>query len=505
MTQRKIGIMLSYSNLIAKNLVMFLYTPLLLRLLGQSEYGIYQMVNSVMTSLSLFSLGFGSSYIRFFTRSKLKGDKDQVEKVNGMYLLVFLFMGFLAVLGGVILILNVNNLYGKTLTSTELNTAKYLMILMVINIGLTFPNSVFDCNIMASEQFKFQYSRQLFQTIVAPVLTIPLLLFGFKSLAIVFIQTALTLLFLFLNARFAISKLGMKFQFKNLDFSLLKEVSIFSFYIFLNQIVDQVNWNVPNFLLGIFAGAKSVAIFAVANQIKMIFMSMSTSFSSVFIPQINRIASEESVDNNKQLTTVMTKVGRFQAIILLYILGGFILLGKFFIEVWAGKGYAEAYYISLLIILPLFVPLIQNVGIDIQRAKNMHRFRSILYTAFAVLNVIITITTINLWGTVGATFGTLTTMILCNGLIMNWYYQKKVRLNMVFFWKSILPLFLPFLFSTVLMSILKIFISVNSLLNFCIYGIVYSLLFFSIYYFFSMNNTEKDLVQATLERMKGRK
>ncbi|MCB5954623.1 lipopolysaccharide biosynthesis protein [Enterococcus sp. CWB-B31] len=501
MTQRKIGIVLSYGNLITKNLVMFLYTPLLLRILGQSEYGIYQMVNSVMTSLSLFSLGFGSSYIRFFTRSKLKDNKDQVEKLNGMYLLVFLFMGFLAILGGVILILNVNNLYENTLTPTELYTARYLMVLMIINIGLTFPNSVFDCNIMASEQFKFQYSRQLFQTVIAPVLTIPFLLLGFKSLAIVFVQTALTLLFLLLNARFAISKLKMRFQFKNLDVSLLKEISIFSFYIFLNQIVDQVNWNVPNFLLGIFAGAKSVAIFAVANQIKLIFMSMSTSFSSVFIPQINKIVSEEN-DNNKQLTNVMTKVGRFQAVILLYIFGGFILLGQYFVEIWAGKGYVESFYAAILMIVPLFVPLIQNVGIEIQRAKNMHKFRSILYTIFAGINVLITIVTIKMWGILGATLGTFITMIVCNGLIMNWYYEKKVLLNMSYFWKSILPLFIPFLISTLCLSFFKTFVAINSLFSFISYGILYTIFFACIYYFFSMNDTEKNLAHTFLKRRK---
>lgn len=36
---------------------------------------------------------------------------------------------------------------------------------------------------------------------------------------------------------------------------------------------------------------------------------------------------------------------------------------------WAGTNYSEAYPITLLLIVPVTIPLIQNLGIEIQRAK----------------------------------------------------------------------------------------------------------------------------------------
>ena len=66
--QRKTGVVLSYAGELVKILVSLIYTPIMLRLLGQSEYGLYQLVYSVVSYLSLLSLGFGSSYLRFYSR-----------------------------------------------------------------------------------------------------------------------------------------------------------------------------------------------------------------------------------------------------------------------------------------------------------------------------------------------------------------------------------------------------------------------------------------------------
>ena len=68
--QRKAGVILSYTSQLIKILSGVLYTPIMLRLLGQSEYGLYQLVYSVVSYLSLLSLGFGSSYIRFYSKAK---------------------------------------------------------------------------------------------------------------------------------------------------------------------------------------------------------------------------------------------------------------------------------------------------------------------------------------------------------------------------------------------------------------------------------------------------
>ena len=56
-SQLKIGIVLNYVNMILGNLIPIFYTPIMLTLLGQSEYGLYKLASSVTSYLSLISMG----------------------------------------------------------------------------------------------------------------------------------------------------------------------------------------------------------------------------------------------------------------------------------------------------------------------------------------------------------------------------------------------------------------------------------------------------------------
>jgi O-antigen/teichoic acid export membrane protein len=215
----------------------------------------------------------------------------------------------------------------------------------------------------------------------------------------------------------------MRFSFTAIPVGLLKEVSIFSFFIFLSQVIDLVNNNVPSFIVGMFLGAKDVAIYSVASQIKNLFFMLSVGLSGVYVPHINELVS--SGTTKKTLLNLMIKLGRMQLILLTFILGGFIAIGKYFIIIWAGQDNIQAYYLLILMVLPVLVPLSQNVGIEIQRAMNRHYFRSIVYSIFAFINVVVTILSVVKFGILGSIFGYIIATVCANGIAMNWYYQKK--------------------------------------------------------------------------------
>lgn len=503
LNQKQKGVLLSYINLIAKNLVTFIYTPILLRMLGQSEYGLYQMANSVISSLTLLNMGFSSAYIRFYSQlNNGRNSKKRVSELNGLYLILFLVISILAIFLGFILILNIHNLFHKSLNYSEIKTLKYLMILMIFNIAVTFPSSVFDSYIIAHEQFGFQRSRQLFQTIFTPILTLPLLFLGFKSISVVLTQTVIVLLFLIINIRFSFNKLDMNFSFSNLHFILLKKILNFSFFIFLNQVIDQINWSLPNFLLGIYSGTKEVAIFSIATQINNIFITLSTALSGVYVPEINNIVS--TTNDDKRLTKIMTSVGKMQMIILSYILSGFILLGKDFIVVWAGKDYIDSYVVSLFLILPFIVTLVQNTGYEIVRAKNMHQFRAIVELIFSTLSVGVTIVCIKKIGVVGATIGSAITMIIVSWFIMNWFYKYRANLDINYFWKRILTVVPPAVISLVICGFLKWRLPVVGIKTFLIYGIVYSIIYFVLLYKISLGSNDKKRIWNVVNNLKRR-
>lgn len=497
--QRKAGVILSYAGELAKILVSLVYTPIMLRLLGQSEYGLYQLVYSVVSYLSLLSLGFGSSYLRFYSRYKAQKDEDGVARLNGMFMIIFCSISAICILCGSVMIGNIRSIFGTGLTDSEYETARILMGLLIINLAMTFPNSVFNCSITAHEKFLFQKLLILLQNLFSPFLTLPLLIMGYGSVGMVSVTTFLTFAVLLSNMFYCFKKLHIRFEFRGLQIGLLKEMWVFTFFIFLNQIIDQVNWSVDKFLLGRLAGTTAVAVYGVGGQINTLYLQFSTSISNVFVPKVNRIVAES--DDNEQLTKLFTKVGRIQFIVLGLILSGFIFLGKPFINVWAGDIYDASYYVALLLIIPVTVPLVQNLGIEIQRAKNMHKARSIVYLFIAIANIFISIPLIKLMGPAGAALGTAISLCVGNILFMNWYYHAHIGMNMFYFWKEIAK-FIPALIAPGIVGVLIMrFANVTGFIKLGMFAIIYTGVYGISMYFLGMNAEEKQMVMGPIKKI----
>lgn len=501
LNQRKMGILLTYVSEAIKILTTLIYTPVMLRLLGQSEYGLYQLVSSTVAYLSLLSLGFGSAYVRYYAKYQVKGDCAGIARLNGMFMIVFCAMMALCLLCGGGMSANVEVVFGDGLSASEQAKATVLMAILVVSMAVTFPNSVFTCYVTAHEKFIFQKLLIVLQNLLNPCLTLPLLLLGFGSVAVVVVSMVLTVISFVINGYYCVKRLGMRFSFRGMDFSVLKEMSVFTFFIFLNQIVDQVNWSVDKFLLGRISGTAVVAVYGIGGQINSLYVQMSTAVSSVLAPKVNLIVAEK--DDNQELTALMTKVGRVQFLILMLILTGFIFFGRAFIGLWAGAGYEQAYEIALLLMIPVSVPLIQNLAIEIQRAKNMHWVRSVMLTCLALGNVMLSIFLIYQWGAVGAAAGTAVAMIIGNVLFMNWYYHCRLGLNMLQFWKEILR-FLPAMVLLCLFgAVYGYFVPITGWGMLLISAAVYAVVYLVVMWYFGLNTYEKQLVRKILAKLPG--
>lgn len=490
--QLKLGALLSYISMGLGYLVSIIYTPIMLRLLGQSEYGLYNLVSSVVAYLGVLNFGFGSAYMRYYSRYKVQEDREKINTLNGMFLIIFSLIGLIAVVAGTILTMNTEIIFGSKLTSTELNKASILMMILVVNLAISFPNIVFASHIAANEKFIFQKSIQIIKAVVNPFFVLPVLVLGYGSVGMVIVTTILNIMIEVGNAFYCIKKLKMGFSFKNFDFKLMREMTVFSSFIFINLLIDQINWNVDKFILGRFHGTTSVAVYGLAAQLNYYYLSIASVISSVFIPRIHRLVADS--DNNDNLIKLFTRIGRIQFIILSLILSGFIFFGRPFINMWAGANYNNSYPITLLLIIPVTIPLIQTIGIEIQRAKNVHKFRSWVYFFIALGNLALTIPLSKAYGGIGAAIGTGIALLIGNGLIMNLYNHVKVGLNMKYFWRQIL-LVIPALIAPVFAGILinNIF-NLYDIFNFLVFGIIYVIIFSTSIWFIGMNQYEKDLI-----------
>ena len=494
------GAILGYLNIFVNVIITFVYTPIMTRLIGQSEFGLYSLVSSMIAYLSVLDMGFGNAMVRYISKSLAKKNKTEEQSLNGLFFVIYLAIGVVALLVGIVLLLNFNTFFSAKLSSVELEKAKVLMLILLITVSLSFPLSIFDSYAMANEKFTFLKLLNIIKCILIPVTTIPLLLFGYKSIAMVLVMSIYNILYHLLTMILCLKKLKMKFTFNNITYekSVFKEIVGYSFFVFLNIIVDNVFNNTDQLILGGVCGAVAVSVYAIAMTISQAYQLFSTSISSLFLPKITKLANEK--DGDTQINDIFITVSRIQIYILTFFFIILLIIGKDFINLWVGMDYIEAYYIVLLLIGPALIPLSQNIGISIIQAKNQHQFRAVMFVIIAVLNVIISIPLARLYQGIGAAIGTAIATILGQIISMNIFYYKKMKLDIPKYWgfltKFIVPILIFVVITKAFISRLQISIGIFTLIC-LIYSVIYC--FYSFLFF---NDYEKSIVNTFINKVR---
>lgn len=498
-SQRKSGAILSYVSIVANTVVQLLYTPFLVSKLGQSEYGLYSLVASIIGYLGVLDLGFGNALVVHTSKYRALGDKENEQKMHGMFRIVYLCIGIVAGLVGVVLSFFTRELFGATMGVEDLEKMRVMLLILSLNIFLSFAFSIYTSIITASEAFVFQKILAIVSTIVKPLLMIPILLFGYKSIALCIVMTVVNIAVLLANYIFCKKHLKVSIKFSGFDWKMFRKMFSYSFYVFLTQIVDKINWNADQTILGMVSGTIPVAIYSAAAQINVMFVNLSTAVSGVMLPKMSRMVAKKATD--EKLTNELIKVGRIQFLIIFLVVSGFVLIGKDFIKVWLGNGFEESYIVTLLLIVPATLSLIQNLGLSIMQAMNKFKFKAVATFIMALINIVISIFLAREYGAIGAALGTTISIILCNVIVMNIYYYRVIRLDVIKFWKNIIVMLLKFGLPIILTVLVINFTDLQNWLAVLIYGVFYVIIYAVTAYFWVMNEYERSFIQNIMKKM----
>lgn len=492
MNQFKMGVILSYVNNGVILLIGLVYTPIMIRFLGQSEYGLYSLIGSLVGYLSILDMGLGNAIVRYTARNRAIGNKQNEYQLNGMFLFLYLGIGIVTILVGSVLYYHLDTMFADSLTAEELSKAKIMTLLLIFNFAVSFPLGVFSSIIQAYERFVFLRICNLLRIIINPVIVLPFLYLGYGAVMMVVISTILNISCLLANVYYCFTYLKTKFDFVKVDYLLLKEIAAYSFFIFLNVIMDKLYWSTGQFILGMVSGTTIVAVYSIAVQIIAIYSSFSMVICTAMLPKITMMVANGI--SNSELSQIMIKTGRLQFIILTYILCMFIVCGKTFILLWVGKEYMDAYYIVIVLMSSLLISLIQTVGISILQATNRNAFRTIIYVCAAIMNVCISIPLAKQYGGLGCAIGISIALLISTGFIINLYYYYKIGINIPLYWKNILPLSLPVVVVIFFGELINQTIIIDTFLFMLIKFIMFSILFIGLMYFGGMNQYEKELM-----------
>lgn len=498
MNQRKIGILISYINIVLHAIVGFIYVPLLLHYIGKGEYGLYQLIGSMIAYFSIMDFGLTAAVVRFYTKYKAENDKVGMENILAISLRAYAVITVVLFGAGCICYFNLSNIFSESMSLEEIASAEQLFLLLLFNIVLTVSTMIFRAVINAHEKYMFLKGLETVQLVLQPLLVLVVLQQHPYALSVALVQTVLNALLIGARIYYCFSKLNITIKYHYWDKELFRDFRKLALSVFAVTLIDQVFFKTNQVILGIVSGTTAVAVYSVSALIYMNYMALSTAISGVYLPHITSMIA--NCEPAKKLSDLFIQIGRWQYYLLALVSSGFVIFGQRFINIWAGNGFEDAYWITLLIIIPFTVDLIQNISLSIMQAQNKYDFRAKVYFCMGIFNLLLAIPLANKYGGIGCAFATGLSMFVGNGLIMNWYYAKVTGLDIKEFWQQITKISVGVIFLTIVgYGINKSLGDTNLIMYFMsivIYTMVYCLTMYKIF----MNDVEKTKVRGILKR-----
>ena len=492
----KLGAVISLVTIAVSILIQLIYTPIYMKFLGVTDYGINSLVQTIITYVTLLNLGLGNTIIRYTVHYREQNKLEEEKKLNAMFLIIFLVIMLISIIIGGLIYLMIPNFFANLFTMEEFRRSQKVFFISMLISCFSFPISVFSANIFSKEKYLYKKSVSLLKTLLSPILGFILMKNGYGLITIVSMTTIVNLLIGVLDVGYAL-KLGMRFAFKNINFKLLNEIFKYSIFIFLGLVMDKVYWGVDRILIGKYLGAKIVGVYSIASVFMMVYMSFASNINTLIFPRINKLVLEKNTDN---LSKFILEVSRVQYMLLGLISSGFILFGKEFIELWIGEDFQIVYYLVLWIIIPITIPLTQYSYTLVLQAKNKHQIVTIFYFFLAVVNVIGSIYAVKRYGMLGCAGVTGISLVIGHTFILGSYFYKNVDKNITKFWKEIIKLTVLIAIILVVGKVTNSFFNESSFKILIIKISLYIILYLIIIYFWGMNTLEKNEIKKLVKK-----
>lgn len=443
MKSRKWGIIVSYINT-ALTMVTGLYlSSFLLRVLGDTEYGVYQTVASFANYLVLLEFGTGSVITRNLSLCYSQGaDKETIERnVSTVWvitcLLAVLIMGVSFVFYGAL-----DKVYAHSMTTAQIVYGKKILLAVTVSLILSFFQQTISGIALAKENYTFSANLNILKTALKVTALTCILLKHRYSILIAVVDSVLAFGITLYSYVYCKKEYRISFSFRKFDKQVFKAALPLSLAIFIQAVVNQANSNVDKFVIGIKLNPESVALYGIALFIYSVFSQLTTVPITMYAPQT--IKNVAAGFKGKELIDTLIQPSKLIVLLGGCILFGFAAVGRQFIAIVYGSEYMQAWTIALIIMTPMFINMANGVLINVLDATNKRMVRSGILLVTTLANILLTVVWIDKFGMVGAALATAICTCVGQITLMNIYYSKKMHLPILYMYKEVFKGIVPY-------------------------------------------------------------
>lgn len=286
-----------------------LYTSrVVLKVLGVDDFGIYNLVGSVVALFSSLRGLFSSSTQRFLNFEMGRGNKEKLQMVFNMSVVINTMIAIVFVIGvevvGAWFFANKINI-----DPSRLVAAKWVFQLSIVSAVISIMTTPFDATIIAHEKLGFYAYMSIFEGVLKLVIVYLLTIWGYDKLIVYgLLHLAVSLIVIFCNAYYC------RHHFPESSFKLCwdknysKKMTAFAGWNFFGNTAYSMTQSVINMELNVFGGAAVNAARGIAYQVQASVKQCLDNINIVLNPFSIKTYAEGEAEKLFKLTYLSSKI-----------------------------------------------------------------------------------------------------------------------------------------------------------------------------------------------------
>lgn len=311
--------LLLYVRMFVTMLIALITSRVVLNTLGVEDYGIYNIVGSVVVIFSFISSPVSTSLQRFLNVEKGRGDIESVRKTFNSS-----FVAFLLIVGVVVLLTETVGLwafYNKVnIPSERFGIAAYVFQISILTFCFSILGSPYEAAILANEKMNVYAYFSIFNAVIklgfvyllSQTSIDKLLFYAIGLCAIGLLTTSLNVIYC--KVKFPEVKLSVRY----FDKSIFKSVLSFSGWSTFGSFVYSGLTAGFNFIINYFFGVTVNAAVGIKNQVVSAIYGFVSNFQVAFKPQLFQLYGAEQKQDFYRLIFFSSKLSFFLYCLLVF-------------------------------------------------------------------------------------------------------------------------------------------------------------------------------------------
>ncbi|MBP1662956.1 MAG: putative rane protein [Bacteroidetes bacterium] len=500
--QIKRGAIISYVAIFVNIAAGLLYTPWMIKQIGQNDYGLYVLMTSVLTYF-VVDYGLSQAVTRFLAKYRSEGDEVYISNFLGVTAKLYLALDVLVIVALIIFYFFIDKVFLE-LTPEEIIKFKQIYGISAFFSIMSFPLLYISGVYYAFELFSQIKLFDLATKLVSVFFTIIALLLGYGLSVLVLVYAATPFVINICKIVYLRDKGYLNINWRFWDSTVLKGILNTSIWLLIILIGELFLKNISPVILGTFSGTNEIAVFSIANTLDSYLLVFAVALNGLFLPKITDLLNQNN--SVELIRDLMIKVGRFQVLVIGFLTLMFVLVGMDFIQLWVGVQFTKSYYVLLLLIIPTLLFSILQLGTTYILVLNKLKYQAYIYVFAAISNILLAILLTPKYGAIGSGISILVSKMVFYILGFTLVFHKKLGINMLTFYKmTFRKLVFPLVLIVLLFVVFDHFTCPGiNIYTFAINSVVLTVVFIVLMFLFYLNPNEKEMLWGIIRKIKKR-